>query len=291
MAEEWAVDLSTLAGTGPDGRIVRRDVEAAARASAASRDGGAPAATKTVAPAPAPAAAGPALYEQPDAELRPLSKIRQTIARRMAMTKRDMPHYYVTVNVDMTDAVALRKQINASEENLRVSLNDIVVRATALALRLHPEFNALFSEGGITIRPRVNVCIAIALDEGLIAPAIIDTDTKGLRQLSIETHDLAERARAGKLRADEYGAGTFTVSNLGMYGIETLLAIIQPGQSAILGVGAVEERPVVREGAVVVRSMMTVGLSADHRATDGAQGAAYLQTLRALLEAPVRLML
>ncbi len=284
IAEEWGVDLSTITGTGPDGRIVRRDIEAAAQAKGAAP---APAA----APVHAPATAAPPVTAQPEAELRPLSRIRQTIARRMAASKRDMPHYYVTIEIDMTDAAAFREQVNASDKDLHVTVNDIIVRATAVALERHPEFNALFSEGGITIRPQINVCIAIALDEGLIAPAIIDTNKKSLRQTSFETRDLAERARSGRLRPEEYGSGTFTVSNLGMYGIDTLLAIIQPGQSAILGIGAATPRPVVRDGEIVVRRMMTAGLSADHRATDGAQGAQFLQTLRDVLEHPLRLVL
>ncbi len=274
VAEEWKIDLATVTGTGPYGRIVRSDVEAA----------------RTARPAPAkPEAKGPA--PPSEAELRPLSRIRQTIARRMAASKRDMPHYYVTTEVDMTEAIGLRQQINSADDGLRVTVNDLVLRATALAIERHPEFNALYSEGGMTVRTQINVCMAVALDEGLIAPAILDTSRKSLRQISVETRDLAERARGGMLTPDEYTAGTFTVSNLGMYGVDTLLAIIQPGQGAILGVGAATPRAVVRDGQIVARTMMTASLAADHRATDGAQGAQFLRTLRELLEHPLRLLL
>ena len=201
-----------------------------------------------------------------------------------------MPHYYVTIDADMTETGTLREQINASAEGVHLTVNDFIVRATAIALEKHPEFNALFTEGGITIRPQINVCIAIALDEGLIAPAILDANRKSLRQISVEIHDLAERARSGRLRPDEYAAGTFTVSNLGMYGTDILLPIIQPNQSAILGIGAVAPKPVVIGEEIVARRMMTVGLAADHRATDGAQGAQFLQTMRDLLEHPLRLL-
>ena len=279
MALDTGVDLATVTGSGPGGRIVRRDMEAA--------KGRAPvAAALTAAPmgngaAPAPVAA----------HLEPLSRMRQTIARRMGASKREMPHYYVTIDVDMTDAVGLRRQMNALDEKAKVSVNDLIVRAAALGLVLHLEFNNLYTEEGMSVRPQINVCIAIALDEGLIAPALLDTNRLSLKELGAQTRDLAERARSGKLTPEEYSAGTFTISNLGMYGIDVLIPIIQPNQSAILGVGAVKPRAVVRDGQVGARDMMTLALAADHRASDGAQGAEFLAVVRDMLEQPLRLVL
>ncbi|MSQ61222.1 MAG: 2-oxo acid dehydrogenase subunit E2 [Dehalococcoidia bacterium] len=277
MAQDTGVDLSTLSGSGPGRRIVRRDVEAA--------KGRAPVAA---APAAAGNGAAPAAVA---AHLEPLSRMRQTIARRMGASKREMPHYYTTVDVDMTDAVALRRQMNALDEQSKVSVNDLIVRAAALGLALHPEFNNRYTEEGMSVRPQINVCIAIALEEGLIAPALLDTNRLSLRDLGQRTRDLAERARSGKLTPEEYSAGTFTISNLGMYGIDVLIPIIQPNQSAILGVGAVKPRAVVRDGQIVARDMMTLALAADHRASDGAQGAQFLAVVRDMLEQPLRLVL
>ena len=280
MALETGVDLATVSGSGPGGRIVRRDVEAA--------KGRAP-----VAAAPAGNGAGPAGNGATPvaAHLEPLSRMRQTIARRMGASKREMPHYYVTIDVDMTDAVGLRRQMNALDDKAKVSVNDLIVRATALGLVLHPEFNNLYTGEGMSVRPQINVCIAIALEEGLIAPALLETNRLLLKELGAQTRDLAERARSGKLTPEEYSAGTFTISNLGMYGIDVLIPIIQPNQSAILGVGAVKPRAVVREGQIVAREMMTLALAADHRASDGAQGAQFLAVVRDMLEQPLRLVL
>ena len=278
MAQDMGIELSTVSGSGPGGRIVRRDVEAAkdrAPVAAAARTNG----------------AAPARVAEAAAHLEPLSKMRQTIARRMSASKREMPHYYVTVDVDMTDAVALRRQMNAIDEQSKVSVNDLIVRATALGLERHPEFNNLYTDEGMSVRPQINVCIAIALDEGLIAPAIVDTSRLSLKELGQWTRDLAERTRNGKLTPEEYNVGTFTFSNLGMYGIDVLIPIIQPNQSAILGVGAVKPRAVVRDGQIVARDMMTLALAADHRASDGAQGAQFLAVVRDMLEQPLRLVL
>jgi pyruvate dehydrogenase E2 component (dihydrolipoamide acetyltransferase) len=192
----------------------------------------------------------------------------------------------------MTDAMALRKQINASvSEEERVSVNDLIVRACALALDRHPAFNVTGDGEQFTRQPLENVCIAIALDDGLIAPAIMDVANKRLPQIALESTDLVARAKGGSLTVDEVSAGTFSITNLGAYGIETLVGIIQPPQTAILGVGTVMEQPAVRDGAVVVRQMMKVALSADHRVTDGAQGAVFLGEIKSLLEAPVGLVL
>ncbi len=270
LATERGIDLSTLQGTGPDGRIVRRDVEAAKSASGA--------APGTLQPS------GP----QPVA----MSKMRQAIARRMAQSKREAPHYYITVDIDMADAERMRHQLNDVHHNeLHVSVNDVIVKASALALEEHPAFNTWFVDDSIQQHGAINICIAIALDDGLIAPAIPDCGSKTLIDISNASRDLAQRAKAGSLKPDEYTGGTFTVSNLGAFDVETLIAIIQPPQSAILGVGAVRDVPIVRDGEIAVGRLMKVALSADHRVTDGVQGAKFLNEIRGLLEKPVALLL
>jgi len=272
LAEERGIDLAQLRGSGPDGRIVRRDVEGAAQATASPPQSelAAPSAGKPVA----------------------MSKMRQTIARRMAQSKREAPHYYVTVDIDMTEAEHARHQINDTfQRDLHVSVNDLIVKASAIALERHPMFNTWFVDGEIKQHDAINICIAIALDEGLIAPAILDCGHKSLTDISRASRDLAQRAKSGALKPDEYTGGTFTISNLGPYDIETLIAIIQPPQAAILGVGSVREAPVVRDKSVVVGELMNVALSADHRVTDGAQGAQFLNEIRRLLENPAALLL
>jgi pyruvate dehydrogenase E2 component (dihydrolipoamide acetyltransferase) len=274
LAEELKVDLSSVRGTGPDGRILRRDIEAAAKgapAPAAPERAAAPAgATTTVAP----------------------SRMRQTIARRMAQSKREAPHYYLVMEIDMTEAQRLRAQINEfAEESARVSVNDLIVKATAKALALHPIFNAWWVDDQVQQHADLNIAIAIALEEGLIAPAILDCGEKSLLDIARASRDLAERARSGVLKAEEYTGGTFTISNLGMFGVEALIGIISPPQTAILGVGAVQTTPVVRQGQVTTAEVMKVVLSADHRVTDGAQGSRFLQDLQRFLEKPAGLLL
>ncbi|MCH8025321.1 MAG: 2-oxo acid dehydrogenase subunit E2 [Chloroflexi bacterium] len=265
LAQENSIDLAQLTGTGPDGRIVRRDIEAAISSPAQT-------------PAPSPTTTGQ-------------SKMRQTIARRMSQSKREAPHYYITVEIDMTDAERLRRQLNeAAEDYPRVSVNDLIVKACAGALARQPIFNTSLVEGEIQAHEQINVCIAIALDDGLIAPAILDCANKNLGQIAEASRSLAERAKSGSLKPEEYTGGTFTVSNLGMFNVESLVAIIQPPQTAILGVGAVRAMPIVRDGKIEPAEMMKVALSADHRVTDGAQGAQLLNEIRRLLENPAALL-
>ncbi len=271
LAAERGIDLARLRGSGPDGRIVRRDVEAAAQSS-------------TTVSVPAARPAGP---PQPVV----MSKMRQTIARRMAQSKREAPHYYVAVDIDMSDAESIRHQLNDLHHNeLHVSVNDLIVKACAITLTRHPMFNTWLIDDTIQQHEPINICIAIALDDGLIAPAILDCANKTLIEISNAGRDLAQRAKSGSLKPDEYTGGTFTVSNLGAYDVETLIAIIQPPQTAILGVGSVREVPVARDGQIAVGRLMKVALSADHRVTDGAQGAKFLNEIRDLLERPVALL-
>ena len=284
IAEDAGIDLRTITGTGPDGRIIKRDVEAARGSRGVAETG-------VRQHAPTPAAGGQPRIVVP-------SKMRQAIARHMSQSKREAPHYYLLLDIDMTSALEIRVQYNeaiasgdvAAPVGTKVSINDLLVRATALALGKHPEFNATIDQAGaITQHAQQNVCIAIALDDGLIAPAILDAGAKTLAQIAAEAKDLGARAKGGKMRASEISDGTFTITNLGGYGVETLIGIIQPPQTAILGAGTVMPQAVVRDGQVVVRQMMKVALSADHRATDGAQGARFLSELKRLLESPVLL--
>ncbi len=213
--------------------------------------------------------------------------MRETIARRMQQSKQTAPHYYLTVDVDMTEAMRMRAQINeALDEAERVSVNDLILLATARALVKHPRFNAYYLEDHLQLHSQVNLGIAVALDDGLVVAAIMDCARKGLAQIAREARDVAERARRGSLSPEEYSASTFTVSNLGGFGVDVLVPIINPPQVAILGVGAVREQPVVREGEIVARQMVAIVLAADHRATDGAEGARLLATLRQYLETP-----
>lgn len=282
IAREAGLDVSALRGSGPDGRILRRDVEAAvAAATKGASRGGAAAAVPAAAVARPPV--GPA---------EGLSKMRQAIARRMTLSKQTQPHYYLTLDIDMSAALAFREQFNASAtDEQRVSINDLVVKACAIALERHPKFNAGFSEEGLIHHERVNVCIGIALDDGLIAPALLDCQAKSLGRIAVESKDLINRARTGHLKADEYSDGTFTITNLGAFGVETLIGIINPPQAAILGVGSVMPQAVVRDGEVVVRQVMKVALSADHRVSDGAEGARFIKEIQALLEGPAALAL
>ncbi|GIW13138.1 MAG: acetyltransferase component of pyruvate dehydrogenase complex [Tepidiforma sp.] len=293
IAREAGIDISGLRGSGPDGRILRRDVEAAI---AARQSGAAPAAPAAGAPTapqqaprPAPAIAPAAGAAEVTVEL---GKMRKAIAHRMALSKQTQPHYYLTLDIDMTDALAFRAQLNAGlPEGQKVTINDLIVKACAIALERHPKFNAAFTEEGLRMHDRINICIGVALDEGLIAPAVLDCQSKSLGRIAQETKDLVERARTGKLTAAEYGEGTFTITNLGAYGVETLIGIINPPQAAILGVGSVMPKPVVRDGEVVVRQVMKVALSADHRVTDGAEGARFITEVRGILEQPATLAL
>jgi pyruvate dehydrogenase E2 component (dihydrolipoamide acetyltransferase) len=270
LAEERGVDLTSVRGTGPDGRIVRRDVEAAAAGGGAAAPASAPTAGTVV----------------------PMSRMRQTIARRMSQSKQQAPHYYITADIDVTEAERERHAINDAHDRreLHVLTNDFVVKACALALQKHAAFNALFVDGQVILQEPLNICIAIALDEGLIAPALLDCRNKSLAEIATASRDLATRAKGGALKPEEYSGGTFTISNLGLYHVETLIAIIQPPQTAILGVGSVRETPIVRDGKVEVGKLMKVALSADHRATDGEQGARFLNEIRRLLEKPAALL-
>lgn len=293
LAAEHGIALQTLTGSGPGGRIVKVDVLQAVETARTAAP--APAAP-SVASAQQTSVAPPAAYPAPDAASAadrtvPLTRMRQTIARRMAESKQQAPHFYVTMAIDMDKAMELRANLNQlGDGQIRVSVNDMVIKATAMALLKHPNLNASFEGHAIRIHDAVHMAVAVALDEGLITPVIRDAHAKSLLQIAQEARSLAEAARGGSLRPDQYQGGTFTISNLGMFGVEEFSAIINPPQAAILAVGAVQEQPVVRGGQLTIGRVMRVTVSADHRVADGAQVALFLQELKNVLENPLRLL-
>ncbi|RME11146.1 MAG: hypothetical protein D6802_07520 [Ardenticatenia bacterium] len=289
-ARELGVDIRQVPGSGPEGRIVIRDVEAFAERAAAVVETPAPA------PTPAPTApTAPAVPVQPigAAEEIPLTRMRQRIAEVMTASKAPVPHFYVTMSIDMDAAMALRQQINATlaDEGIKVSVNDMIVKAAALTLRKFPNINASFAGDKIIRHGDVNVGIAVAVESGLLTVVVRNADQKSLSQIAAEARAKVQRAREGKVQPDDIGGSTFTVSNLGMYGVDSFVAVITPPEAAILAVGGVQKVPVVRNDEIVVGQVLKVTLSADHRVTDGAEAAEFLVEFKRLLENPMRLML
>lgn len=290
MAEEKGIDLESLQGSGPGGRIIKVDVEGAT-------PGTAPAAAAPVTAA-APAAPTAGAAEKPETakgsvEVVELTKLQQTVSRRMAESKATAPHFYLQANIDMSAAWDARSRIKASapEGSVIPSFNDMVVKACAIALREFPRANGAYRDGKWELYSRVNVGIAVAAKEALVVPTIFDADLKGLRQIATEARALAARVREGTVTPPELSGGTFTVSNLGMYGISNFHAVINSPQAGILAVGAITETPVVRDGEVTTAQLMGVTLACDHRILYGADGAEFLGRVRALLEEPLGLAL
>ena len=290
LASENGIDLRVLAGkgSGPEGRIVKIDVEKLIGKVGA--EGIAPQTAAPKGPTPAPAKPVPAALADETRIEKPSSMLK-AIAQRMGESNGPIPHFYVESQIDMEKALELRKDLNtALEGEVKISVTDMIIRASALALLEHPEVHRSWVAEGLAYHSHANVGIAVALDEGLIVPVIRHADEKSLVDIAKASQDLAERARAGRLLQDEIEGGTFTVSNLGMFGVTRFMAIINPPEPAILAVGATVDTPVVRDGEVVVRPIMTVTLSCDHRATSGAGGAALLQSFKKRLEQPVLLL-
>ncbi len=277
LAEDMGVDISRVQGSGPGGRVVKRDIEAA-KATGVS----APASTATT-----------WVPDQAEYQDVPSSQMRKTIAKRLATSIGPVPTFYLTVDVDMSRVIQARASINAMLESqgLKVSINDLVLKAVAGALRHHPECNAQWHEGFVRRFNAVHIGVAVAIDDGLITPVVKNAHAKGVAQLSAEVRELAGRARERKLQPEEYTGSTFSVSNLGMLGIQEFTAIINPPEAGILAIGAMEERAVVVDGAVVVQPRMRMTMSCDHRVIDGATGAQFLKTLRAMLEEPAAILL
>lgn len=293
LAQEHGLNLAAIAGTGPGGRVTRDDVLNAAQAAPQAPAAPPPAPTVAAAPAQPAAPAVPAAAAAPaGGNERPLTRLQQTMARRMVESKTQAPHFYLSVEVDMTEAISFRQQLNAQAgEGTKISVNDLVVKAAALALTRFPALNASFAGDKLILHDQISVAIAVAIEDGLVTPVVPNTDQKSLGQISREARALAERARTGKSRLEDYEGGTFTVSNLGMFDIDTFIAIINPPQAAILAVGAVRRVPVYVGDELVPRDRMSVTLSADHRVTDGATGARFLSEVRANLENPLRLVM
>ncbi|MDI1280709.1 pyruvate dehydrogenase complex dihydrolipoamide acetyltransferase [Brevundimonas sp.] len=287
LAEQAGLDLNAVTGTGPHGRIVKRDIEAAGKGEARPAAG-------------APASAEPRKVQSlaqmgiPDGsyDLVPLDGMRKAIARRLTDSFRDVPHFPLTIDCDIDGLLASRVKVNAllEKDGIKVSVNDFIIKASAMALKAVPEANASYSPEGIALHHHADVAMAVAIDGGLITPIIRKAETKTLSQIATESKDLAKRARDRKLKPDEFQGGTFSVSNLGMFGIKSFASIINEPQGAIMSVGAGEPRPVVRDGQLAVATVMTVTLTCDHRVVDGAIGAKFLQVFKAMIENPVTML-
>ena len=273
LAKEKGLELASLHGSGPGGRIVKSDVEGAG---------------------PAAAAAGPSVETaKGQTRVQELNKLQQTIARRMAESKATAPHFYLTIEIDMGKAVEARAALKgaAKEGEVVPSFNDMVVKACAIGLREFPKANGAYRDGRFELYSRVNVGVAVAAEEALVVPTIFDADRKGLRQIAEDTRTVAAKVRDGSVTPPELSGGTFTVSNLGMYGIESFEAVINMGQAAILAVGAIREAPAVRGGEIVPAQLMKATIACDHRILYGAEGAEFLARVKALLEEPISLAL
>jgi pyruvate dehydrogenase E2 component (dihydrolipoamide acetyltransferase) len=273
LADEVGVDLNTVRGSGPGGRILRRDVELQVRAPATE------AADGEAEPAPAPRAA------------QPISRMRLAIAKRMTEAKRDIPHFYVTAEVDMSEAMRLRESIRRREAMPGLTVTHLLVRGLAIALMRHPQVNASWQDGAILLHDDINIGIAVAVDEGLVVPVLHRAQTLTLGDIAAAAHQLTEKARQGRFGSDDLSGSTFSLSNVGMLDVEELTAVINPPNAAILAVGAVKPRPVVRDGQLAVAETMRATLSCDHRVLNGLEGGRFLVELKSILENPVTLLL
>jgi pyruvate dehydrogenase E2 component (dihydrolipoamide acetyltransferase) len=283
MAQELGIDLNFVPGSGPNGRIIKRDLESYLK-------------VREHVPEAPPAPPIPTPSHEPPTtpyEIVPLSPMRKTIGRRMVDSKTAAPHFYVTMDVDMAKAMALRAQLNALlDDEAKISVNDLIIKAAAIALKKYPNLNASFAGDEVHVNREVNIGIAVARETGLLTTVVKGCDSKSLAQIAKQARELISRARDGRMQADDMVGGTFTISNLGMFGVEDFVAIINPPQAAILALGAVQRVPVVNaDGELEAGTRMKVTISADHRVTDGAEAARFLQVFKAALEEPMRLML
>ncbi|WP_287991083.1 pyruvate dehydrogenase complex dihydrolipoamide acetyltransferase [Acidiphilium sp.] len=293
MAQQAGIDLATLKGSGPNGRIVKADIDAA-RGSAP--EAAAPAPKAPAAAPPAQAAAAPAAPITAPHDAIPHSSMRKVIAKRLQAAKQTIPHFYLSMDVELDALLKLRAELNAQSPKegpgaFKLSVNDLIIKAVAVALRRVPAANASFTEEAMIRYHDVDISVAVAIPDGLITPIIRKADQKGLAAISNEMKDLAARAKAGKLKPDEFQGGSFSISNLGMYGISSFSAIINPPQGGILAIGAGEKRPVVKGEQIAIATVMTVTLSCDHRVVDGAVGAEFLAAFKSIVEQPLGLML
>jgi len=299
IAEQGGIDLSGLQGSGPNGRIVKADVEAAARAPKPAQ---APQQSREVTRPSAPAGQqAPAPFKSLESQgirpgsydLVPLDMMRKTIAKRMTESFRDVPHFPLTIEIEIDQLLKSRGEINKrfADNGVKISVNDMCIKAAALALKMVPEANASYTPDGIAQHHHADIAVAVAIPGGLITPIIWAAETKGLAQISHEMADLAERARTKRLKPEEFQGGTFSISNMGMLGIKSFASIINEPQGMIMSIGAGEKRPVVKNDALAIATMMTVTVTCDHRVVDGALGAAFLKAFRGFLEDPMAMLL
>ncbi|HEY2963935.1 MAG TPA: pyruvate dehydrogenase complex dihydrolipoamide acetyltransferase [Pyrinomonadaceae bacterium] len=285
MAAESGLDLRSVQGSGPGGRIIKKDIEAAlSQPKAAPAPQRYPRAVEPARFQPAALAAASAYRDEP------ASEIRKTIAKRLVTSIGPVPHFFLTTDIEMDRAAEMRRGINALDPDLKISINDIVIKVTAAALMQHPEVNASFQEKFVRYYEHADIGVAVAIEDGLITPVVRAADQKSLSQIAAEVRELAERARSKRLKPEEYTGATFSISNLGMFGIDEFTAVINPPEGAILAVGAMTPKPVVRDNEIVVRQIMRVTMSCDHRVIDGATGAKFLQTFKKILENPLYLV-
>jgi pyruvate dehydrogenase E2 component (dihydrolipoamide acetyltransferase) len=280
MAADAGIDLRSLQGSGPNGRIIKRDIEAALSQPKAADTGKAQAIQYQAA-----AVATASAYRD-----EPATEMRRTIARRLVTSIGPVPHFFLTSEIEMDRAAEMRKGINALDPDLKISINDIIIKVVANALVQHPAVNASFQDKFIRHYEHADIGVAVAIEDGLITPIIRAADQKSLSQIASEVRELADRARSKKLKPEEYTGATFSISNLGMFGIDEFTAVINPPEGGILAVGAMTAKPVVRDNEIVIRQMMRVTMSCDHRVIDGATGAKFLQTLKKILENPLYLV-
>ncbi len=296
MATQAGIELSDVKGSGPNGRIVRADIEAAQKGQPAAAPVAAPAPVAAQAPAAAPAPVRAAAIAQPH-KLVPHTSIRKVIARRLTEAKSTIPHFYVSMDIDVGELVSLMDKLNAKSPPREhpdwyfITINDLIIKASALTLRRLPATNAAWTDDGMAVFEDVDISVAVSIPDGLITPIVKRADQKGLLTISREMKDLAARARAGKLKPDEFQGGGFSISNMGMFGVTQFNAIINPPQAAILAVGAASKRAVVRDDQLAIATVMTCTLSVDHRVIDGALGASWMKTFKQILEDPLSLML
>jgi pyruvate dehydrogenase E2 component (dihydrolipoamide acetyltransferase) len=296
LAEEAGVELSAVEGTGPGGRITKRDIEAAAegggRAKAGTASGAEPAAGAPTDSDQAAVGGAAPTRDGADSEEVPVTQMRKAIAKRLAQSIGPIPTFYLTIECDMTRMADMRERTNVvlEKDGIKASINDFIIKAVAAALARHPEVNASWGDKVIVRHHRVHIGVAVAVEDGLITPIVRDADAKRVREIAVEVKELAGRAREKKLKPEEYTGATFSISNLGMFGITEFTAIINPPESGILAIGAMEEKVVVEDGEMVVRPRMRVTMSCDHRVVDGAMGAKFLQTVRELIEDPMMII-
>lgn len=282
MAAEAGLDLRSLQGSGPGGRIIKKDIEAAMSQPQAAPD------TKGY-----PRVVETGRFQQAGASAyrdEPASEIRKTIAKRLVTSLGPVPHFFLTTDIEMDRAAEMRRGINALDPDLKISINDVIIKVAATALLQHPQVNASFQEKFVRYYEQADIGVAVAIEDGLITPVVRAADRKSLSQIATEVRELAERARSRKLKPEEYTGATFSISNLGMFGIDEFTAVINPPEGAILAVGGMTAKPVVRDNEIVIRQMMRVTMSCDHRVIDGATGAKFLQTFKKILENPLYLV-